>query len=63
MCQMVNVLIYMSSKVQSPPTPSAASVNMTSEHAGDETWQPPNVAPQAMIVDLIEVYFEVIYPL
>jgi len=57
------VLIHTTSKVQSPPTPSGAQKNMTTDNASEETWQAPDVAPQAMIVDLIEVYFEVIYPL
>lgn len=51
------------SKVQSPPTPSATSINTTIEQAVEDAWQAPNIAPQAMIVDLVEVYFEVIYPM
>jgi hypothetical protein len=37
------------------PPPGAHT--MTSEQ-----WQAPNIAPQAMVMDLVEVYFEVIYP-
>jgi len=29
---------------------------------GEQSWHAPNVAPQALVMDLVEVYFEVIYP-
>lgn len=29
----------------------------------DTTWRPPQVASQAVIMDLVEIYFEVVYPM
>lgn len=47
------------SKIASPSTPSEG---ISGRVQGDEPWQAPNVAPQALIMDLVEVFFEVIYP-
>ncbi len=38
-------------------------VDITAKEESKDIWRPPFVASQALIADLIDVYFEVVYPM
>lgn len=32
-------------------------------HEGASTWRAPNIATQALVMDLVDIYFEIVYPI
>lgn len=43
--------------------PDADQINPSNSPLSDDVWKAPQAASQATIVDLVEVYFEVVYPI
>ncbi|KAK4952717.1 hypothetical protein LTR10_009524 [Elasticomyces elasticus] len=51
--------------VVTPPSPEAiAAANSIGNHTqASQTWHAPHAIPQALVIDLAEIYFEIVYPI
>lgn len=50
-------------RTSSPQGPASGGLSTSNKASNDGRWRAPQVATQATIVDLVEVYFEVVYPI